>query len=132
MGTQQSATDLLQIYLQTISSGDANAIGTLFEDRALVEIPFLKPNRLVGQVEINKGHSQIFETLDSVDFKPLNIESNATQAIAEGSLEFKRDGGDLLQLEAGIVAEAGDGKLQRLSIYCDARNIRQWSDKSIL
>ena len=132
MNTQQTATDLLQEYLQTVSSGDVDAIGALFEDQALLEIPFLKPNRLVGKSEIHKGHREIFTTLEAIDFKPLNIESNATQVIAEGRLEFKRDGGESQQLEAGIVAEAPGGKLQRLSIYCDARNIRQWSDKSIL
>ena len=132
MNTEQTATDLLQEYLQTVSSGDVDAIGALFEDQALLEIPFLKPNRLVGKAEIHKGHREIFTTLDAIDFKPLNIESNATQVIAEGKLEFKRDGGESQRLEAGIVAEAPDGKLQRLSIYCDARNIRQWSDKSIL
>lgn len=132
MDTGQTAADLLQEYLQTISSGDVDAIGALFEDQALLEIPFLKPNRLVGKAEINKGHREIFTALDSVDFKALNIESNATQVIAEGRLEFKRAGGELQQLEAGIAAEAPDGKLQRLSLYCDARNIRQWSEKSIL
>lgn len=132
MNTGQTATDLLQKYLQTISSGDTDALGALFEDQALLEIPFLKPNRLVGKTEIKKGHREAFASLDALGFKTLNIESNATQVIAEGRLEFRRDGGELQQHEAGIVAEAPGGKLQRLSLYCDARNIRPWSDKSIL
>jgi len=132
MGTGQTANDLLRDYLQAISIGDVDALVALLDEHAMAEIPFLKPNRLIGKSEIEKGHSAIFATLDSLEFKPLNIEANATHAISEGSLEFRRDGGESQQLTAGIVAEASDGNLQRLSIYCDARNIRPWSDKTIL
>jgi len=131
MSTEQTANDLLRNYLQAISSGDADAIAALLDERALVEMPFLKPNRLIGKSEIDKGHREIFATLDAFDFKALTIEANATHAIAEGRLEFSRAGGESQQLAAGIVAEACGGSLQRLSIYCDTRNIRLWSDKTI-
>jgi ketosteroid isomerase-like protein len=132
MNTPHTASNLLQDYLQAISSGDVDAMVALLDERALVEIPFLKPNRLIGKSEIEKGHREILATLDSIDFKPTNIEANSRHAIAEGSLEIRRDGGETRHIAAGIVAEASDGILQRLSLYCDARHIRQWSDKTIL
>ncbi len=123
---------MIRAYLAALAAADADAVNALFDDHALVEIPFLKPNRLVGKTEIGAGHRAIFATLDSFEFHLATVDSNATHAIAEGRLRFSRDGGCGQELAAGLVAELGENGLQRLSLYSDARNIRPWSDEAIL
>ncbi len=127
-----NATALLQDYLTAFERKDIERIETLSADHCLVEIPFLKPNRLVGKTEILKGLSEIFATLESIEFKLDNIEANDNQVIAEGVLKVARTGEDRQGYQLGLVAEAKSGLLQRVSLYCDARNVRPWSDKSIL
>ena len=132
VSTGQSTEAMLQAYLQALSAGDAPAAAALFDERALLEIPFLRPNRLVGAAEIGKAHRAIFATLDSLEFEAIAIDSDASHAIAEGTLRFSRAGDKPRTLAAGVVAETGVGGLRRISLYCDARNIRPWSDEAIL
>ena len=131
MSTQRNAGDCLRDYLQAMAAKNTDAIASLFDKRALLEIPFLKPNRLIGDREIDKAHRQIFASLESILFTPENIASDGRQAIAAGRLEFTRGGGECRRLDAALVAEAAAGNLQRLSLYCDARNLRPWSDRAI-
>ena len=132
MTSVASAGDALQAYLRALACGDAGAAAEMFDGRALLEIPFLKPNRLVGTAEIAEAHRAIFARLDSLTFDIHALHSNETHAIAEGRLCFSRDGSEAHSFAAGIVAETVAGDLLRISLYCDARNVRPWSDEAIL
>ena len=121
----------MQDYLEALSAQNTDAIQQMSGAHSLVEIPFLKPNRLIGTAEIVKAHREIFANLEGVRFIVDNSEANSSHAIAEGRLEVHRDG-QRQSYAAGLVVEAdGDGP-GRISLYCDARNVRPWSDKSIL
>lgn len=123
---------ILQDYLTAISAGDIAVIEQLSNDHCLIEIPFLKPNRLFGKTEILKAHREIFANIGRIKFNLADIAMNASHAIAEGQLEFLGQSGETSEHQVGIVAETDGDTLQRLSLYADARNIRPWSDKSIL
>ena len=125
------ATDLMQGYLAALSTQDIDAIQQMSGAHCLVEIPFLKPNRLVGTAEIVKAHREIFANLEEIHFSVDSSQSNARHAIAEGRLEVQRDA-EKQSYAAGLVAEADGAVLGRISLYCDARNVRPWSDKAIL
>jgi hypothetical protein len=123
---------VLDAYVSAVEARDPAAVTRLFDARALVEIPMLRPNRLVGAREIEKGHAATFETLQDIAFDLKPALANATHAIAEGVLKTRRATGEEETLTVGIVAEAGEGGLTRLSLHCDARNLRLWSDRTIL
>jgi hypothetical protein len=124
-------TNLMQCYLEALSSQNIDAIRQLSGPRSLIEIPFLKPNRLIGDREIVKAHEQIFANLESVRFVIEHSADDGAQAIAEGRLELRRDGREQSHA-AGLVAESDAEGIGRVSLYCNARNVRLWSDKTIL
>ena len=123
--------NLMQRYLEALSTKDLDAIREMSGPRSLVEIPFLKPNRLIGDNEIVKAHEEIFANLESVRFVVEHSAADGAHAIAEGTLEVRRDGREQSHA-AGVVAEPGDEGIARVSLYCNARNVRLWSDKTIL
>ena len=123
---------ILQNYLSAISKGDIASIEQLSNDHSLIEIPFLKPNRLVGKAEILKAHREIFANLGELKFTLADIATNDRHAITEGLLEFKGQSGKTSEHQVGIVLETDGESLNRFTLYADARNIRLWSDKSIL
>ncbi|MFT5220733.1 MAG: hypothetical protein ACI9LO_003191 [Planctomycetota bacterium] len=127
-----SVDDLLLSYLTAFESSDITAIDQLFEANALIEVPMLKPNRLVGKPEIHQGHSDMFASLESIKFEVKRCLADDKQAIAEASATVVRRDTDSYSLQLGIVAIKGQQELQRLSLYCDARNLRLWSDRTIL
>ncbi len=127
-----AASSLLQDYLAAISAKNIDAIDKMSNAHCLIEIPFLKPNRLLGKAEILKAHREIFSNLETIDFSLTSTEFNTSHAIAEGRLEFIRTGTGKQSFQAGIVAEATGDELRRVSLYCDARNVRLWSDRTIL
>ena len=132
MSVPRSVTTMLQKYLTALESKDITTIDKLTTEHALLEMPMLKPNRLVGRTELHMGHSAIFENLESMSFAISNIEANQTHAIAEGQFEIIRKDTTRQTHRFSVVAESLHNELQRISFYCDARNIRPWSDKSIL
>lgn len=127
-----AASHLLQEYLSALVSKNIDAIERICDSHSLCEIPFLKPSRLFGNAEIIKAHREIFANLDAIDFGLSDSEASDSHAIGTGQLRFTRAGADSGFLPAGIVAEAGAEKLTRISLYCDARNLRPWSDKTIM
>ena len=127
-----AAHQLLQDYLAALTSKRIDAIENLTGATTIVEIPFLQPTRLVGQAEVTKAHREIFANLESIRFDLDNCEANASHAIAAGRLEVVRNGTERQHFQAGIVCEIGAGGTRRISLYCDARNVRPWSDKTIL
>ena len=132
MNTFLPVSELLQSYLEALTAKDIDSIENLFGNHCLLEIPFIKPNRLVGKAEIVEAHREIFGNLTIIEFKPSHIHNTEIHAIAEGELAFTRDGDAKQSIQAAIVAEVDRDRSQRISLYCDARNIRPWSDKTIL
>lgn len=123
---------ILHDYASALSRLDRQALDGLIGSDTLVEIPFLKPGRLLGKTEIAAAHREILDNLESLDCRIAHSLASGSHAVAEGWLEAKRRGEAPLSLEFGMVAECGDTGLRRLSLYCDTRGLRRWSDKTIL
>lgn len=123
-----AADKLLREYLAALEGKDADAIRA----PRLLENPFLKPNRLVGDAEIDEAHRGIFAALDSIRFELGEVIADDTNAIAEARLELARRGQEPESFEIAVAAEADAGGLRRVSIYADTRNVRRWVDGTIL
>ena len=126
------ASSALLNYVAALQNKDIKSVAPLIGHHTLVEIPFMRPNRLVGQHEISKAHADIFEALDSIDFvlgAPLEKDCFA---IAEGELRVQRKSGEEYTHQIGIVVQTDGEILTRISFYADARDIRMWSDRTIL
>ena len=135
MNTQSSdlqASSALLNYVATLENKDIKSVAPLIGHHTLVEIPFMRPNRLVGQLEISKAHADIFEALDSIDFVLGTPLEKDRFAIAEGELWVQRKSGEEYTHQIGIVAQTDGEILTRISLYADARDIRMWSDRTIL
>jgi hypothetical protein len=126
------ASSALLNYVAALQNKDIESFEPLIGHHTLVEIPFMRPNRLVGQPEISKAHSDIFETLDSIDFVLGTPLEKDHFAIAEGELRVLRKSGEEYIHQIGIVAQTDGETLTRISLYADARDIRMWSDRTIL
>jgi len=127
-----AAQKLLMDYLAAFTSKQIESIENLCGTRTVFEIPFVKPARLIGQAEIMKAHREIFANLESIRFELDNCTANTIHAIAVGRFEVVRTGTERQHFQAGIVTEIDAGDSQRISLYCDARNVRPWSDRTIL
>ena len=128
-----SPKTVLQAYLGAFEAKDALAIQQLIGDRALIEMPLLKPSRLFGASEIFTGHQNAFRTIEDADFTfPEPIAENDSAAIAIGVLTIKRKNGVQDNHEVGVVAEMRDLALHRISLYLNSRNIRRLSDETIV
>lgn len=122
---------MLLDYHAALAAADLAAFEGRLDEHSLFEIPFVKPNRLVGAHEIVQAHRDIFANLDRIEFVAARILGDDTHAIAEGQLRVERDA-RVTQFTAGFAAAVDGGHLRRLSLYCNARNVRPWSDRSIL
>ncbi len=127
-----AATRVLQAYLSALKAKDLDAIGEMSTAHSLFELPFLKPNRLVGKAEIVKAHAEIFANLSAIEISLANTGDSDDHAIGEGQLCFTRNNGDSESMPTGIAAVVHNDELVRISLYCDARNIRLWTDKTIM
>lgn len=132
MKRTQDPARLLQDYASALSRLDSEALDSLFGSDTLLEIPFLKPGRLVGSTEIAAGHREMLANLEAADCRIEHCLVDGSHAIAEGILEVTRHGDVPRNLAIGLVAEYGDTGLRRLSLYSDTRGLRRWSDKRIL
>lgn len=132
MSSCHGARKILQHYITALAERDLLTIDQMTSEHSLIENPFLKPNRLFGKAEILKAHVEIFANLETVEINLAKTESNERHAIAEGRLDVTRHDKSKQRFQVGIVVESAAGELTRVSLYCDARNIRQWSDKTIL
>jgi len=128
----QMARQLLEDYLAALAGQDIDAIDSLCAACCLVEIPFLEPRRLVGSREIGKAHREIFASLERIEIALTDIAADDGHAIGEGRLRVLRRDGDSYDLQIAVAAETGSGDYRRISLYCDTRNIRRWSDRRIL
>ena len=135
MNTQSSdlqASSALLNYVAALQNKDIKSVAPLIGHYTLVEIPFMRPNRLIGQLEISRAHAEIFEALDNIDFVLGTPLEKDRFAIAEGELRVQRKSGEEYTLQIGIVAQTDGEILTRISLYADARDIRMWSDRTIL
>jgi len=129
--TPQDPARLLEDYANALSRLDRQALDGLVGDHMLLEIPFLKPGRLLGRTEIAAAHREIADNLEAIDCRIDHNLAGDGHAIAGGRLEVTRRGDIPRSLEFGMVVECDDSGLRRLSLYCDSRNLRRWSDKTI-
>jgi hypothetical protein len=122
----------LLAYAGAFCARDAGFIAGLASPTALVEVPLLKPNRLHGAREIGAGHAAIFETVAAARFDIEAPVEAGDHAIATGTLAITRADASHERHDIGLVSELRDGRLQRLSLYFNARRVRLWSDRAIL
>ncbi len=130
--TGASPEYVLRTYINAVQAKDASTLGQLIGETSLAEIPFFKPNRLVGQREILAAHRAAFSAIEHFAFDlgaPLQDDSHA---MVQGTLAVTRATGEIQKHLLGIVIENEGGKFRRLSLYADARDIRPWSDRTIL
>jgi hypothetical protein len=130
--TPLSPASTLLSCVEAFNSRDSGAITAMADDRALFEIPMLKPNRLYGRDEISRGIGAAFRELKSVNLTVGNPAETDKVAIAEGRLKVTRNSAPDEDHQVGIVAEVHGDQLVRFSLYFDARNRRLWSDEAIL
>lgn len=131
MKSRQNPARLLQDYAKALSRLDRQALDGLVGDDTLLEIPFLKPGRLIGRTEIAAAHREILDNLEAIDCSIVHSLAGDGHAIAEGRLDVTRRGDTTQSLEFGMVVECDDSGMRRLSLYCDTRNLRRWSDRMI-
>lgn len=132
MTTSRSPAATLLSCVDAFNKRDAGAIAALADDRALLEIPMLKPNRLHGKDEISRGIEAAFKELKSVELTVTKPAETDTVAIAEGRLMVTRNSAPDEVHQVGIVAEVHGDHLVRFSLYLNARSRRLWSDETIL
>lgn len=77
------------------------------------------------------AHGDMFTNLERIEFSAGHILCDAHHAIAEGRLRVQR-AARVSEYAAALTIAVADGQLQRLCLYCDAREARLWSDRSIL
>ncbi len=128
-----AADDAIRAYCTAFEAGDDDAIVALFGPNGLYEMPFLTPTRLVGGAEIRVGMERIFALTEARRVTLDQVKAAGPAAIAEGRFEatVPRDG-VTMTVPFAMVAEAADGGLSRLSLYCDARPWRLWTDGPVM
>ncbi len=76
-----AAKRLLKEYLSALNSKNIDAIEQMSSSHSRLEIPFIKPNRLLGNTEIVEAHREIFIHLEFIDFQLSSTESSDSHAI---------------------------------------------------
>ncbi|MEX0809218.1 MAG: nuclear transport factor 2 family protein [Dongiaceae bacterium] len=123
---------LVRRFCEGFSARNAAALTALFGPHALFEFPFLQP-RLVGQAEIRAGFDRAFEIADRIAIELRAVKENGAHAIAEGLMTAHVARDDrAIAVPFALVAETQDGRLGRLSIYCDAHPYRLWTDGPVM
>lgn len=127
------AATTLKNYLQAFCAKDTEKIISLIDADSMIEIPLLKPNRLFGKSEIERGHSATFEAMQSIEFEATSATAkNENAAICFGQLTTIRNDQSIEKHDIGVVIETSLQQVKRISLYFNSRNIRRWSDQTIL
>lgn len=127
-----NASRRLRDYFAALQAADAEALNRLIGASTILENPFMNPRRLVGKNEIARAHGAIFEHVEALEFTPELLLGDDTNALTTGRLAFTRRGDSPREFAFGAAAECDAGGLRRLSLYCDTRNLRRWTDEAIL
>ncbi len=140
-----SPDDAIRTYCTAFEAGDADAIVALFAPNGLYEMPFLTPPRLVGAAEIRAGMARIFALTEARRVRLDQVKAAGPAAIAEGRFEATVPRDDVTitvpfamvaETAGAMVAETADAMvdsgLKRLSLYCDARPWRLWTDGPVM
>ena len=131
--TCSSARSALLTYMGALEARDAECISALTADDVLIEHPLLKPNRLFGSREIAQGHQAAFRSIEEITFSISGeVVEKDEAAIGMGSITYSRLGENEIQRDVGVVVQLSGTRLRRISVYLDSRNLRRWSDESIL
>jgi ketosteroid isomerase-like protein len=123
---------MIRRFCEGFAARKAADLTGLFDSHALFEFPFLQP-RLVGLAEIRAGLERAFAVADRIDMHLREIKQTGNHAIAEGRMDahVARDNRSI-SVPFALVAEARNGKLGRVSIYCDAHPYRLWTDGPVM
>jgi hypothetical protein len=131
--TEQSCdpTARLKDYLQAFSERDMKCVAGCFVGSAVLELPMVRPNRLVGLAEIEAAHDFAFQALSKVVVETNEILPMGNRAITSGRLTVACRGRDEVHPFA-LVSECAATGLIRVSWYLDSRGYRPWSDEAVL
>jgi ketosteroid isomerase-like protein len=123
---------LIRRFCEGFAARKSADLEALFDLHGLFEFPLLQP-RLVGTAEIRAGLDCAFAVADRIEMRLRDVKATARFAVAEGTMQayVARDGRSM-SVPFAVVAEARDGKLGRLSIYCDAHPYRLWTDGPVM
>ena len=135
MNTKSPLTpsDAITQYIDGFSQSDNDKLAGLFGERTLLELPLVKPTRLVGRDEICRAHAEIFTNVATATFTATHGPCEQAQAaIWVGELAVTRIDKSRQSHRVAMVATTTEGKLDRLTIHLNARNTRRWADASIL
>jgi hypothetical protein len=122
---------LLRRYLGALVKRDSAQVAECFTQRAILDLPTVKPSRFMGLEEIRTAHLWAFENLKEVTVETDDILRAGPSAMTAGRLTVICRG--RRETHAfGISAESSDPGLDRVSWYFDSRGHRPWSDKTVL
>ena len=125
------ARGCLSDYLQAFAARDTRKVAVCFAGSAILELPTLKPGRLVGLAEIEAAHSLAFQTLSMAEVEINEISATGALAFASGKLTVVCRGRDEVYPFA-LASECVASGLSRASWYFDSRGQRLWSDRAVL
>jgi len=118
-------------YLNAFADRDPGRIAKCFLPLACVELPLMRPGRLVGIEEIVTAHNLAFESLEKVSLKTHTVADSEAVAMLSGELRVICRGRE--EIHAFAIASQGTPQgLSRASWYFDSRRHRYWSDKPVL
>lgn len=126
------ASERLQAYFAALQRADTASLKRLVGPHTLLENPFLNPPRLFGDDEIARAHRALLERLEAIEFRAERLLGDARHAIASGRLSVTPRGEPAREFAVGVVVDCAGDSLRRLSLYCDTRGVRRWSDEAIL
>jgi SnoaL-like domain len=121
----------LRRYLAAVANRDPARMAECFAQRAVLELPAIKPSRFLGIEEIKTAHLLAFENLTEVALETDEVLATRRSAMTAGRLTVVCRGEQ--QIHAfGIAVECSESGLDRVSWYFDSRGYRSWSDKAVL
>jgi ketosteroid isomerase-like protein len=127
-----SPTEAIERYATAFAARDAKAILALFAQVALYEMPLLR-SRMVGLAEIAAGLERAFAVASEITIVLERMRAQGPVAMAEGVMTARIEGeGAGMRVPFAIVASLAGDRLDRLSVYLDARPHRLWSDGPVL
>jgi hypothetical protein len=118
-------------YLGAFAARDSRRVVSCFLPHGSLELPMMRPGRLVGAGEIAAAHTLAFENLEKVILKTHEVADSDGAAMICGELEVTCRGKE--EIHAFAIASEGTAQgLSRVSWYFDSRRHRYWSDKAVL
>jgi len=122
----------IQLHNDAYGARDADTLLEALAPGCLYEMPLLR-SRMVGRHEIAEGLRLAFAATTGCTMAITRIRESGDTAIAEGVMtaQLARER-ETVEVPFALVAQAGEGGINRISVYLDAKPFRLWADGPIL